>query len=166
MGGQIISSRTTNAFHIWTTHHDLFFFIFIISDLQSTGDTKSAHERLRDRIKLHTFLEILALLVKLNFRIQNCSIGSFLKNKNLKKKNLLLSTFSVNLLLLPQCPGHLRFGSFIFSLNQVHVGRTISHRTIWHPDNMAPGQFGTGQIGTQTIWHPDNLALGQFGTKS
>ena len=45
MGGQIISSRTTNAFHIRTTHHDPVFFIFIISDLQITGDRKSAHER-------------------------------------------------------------------------------------------------------------------------
>ena len=123
--------------------------IFFSSSLLSLICKSQVTERvlIRDRIKLHTFLEILAHLVKLYFRIQNCSIGSFLKNKNLKKKNLLLSTFSVNLLLLPQCPGHLRFGSFIFLLNQVHGGRTISHRTIWHPDNLAPDKLA-----------PDNFA--------
>ena len=127
--------------------------IFFSSSLLSLICKSQVTERvlIRDRIKLHTFLEILALLGKLDFRIQNCSIGSFLKNKNLKKKIPLLSTFFVNLLLLPQCPGHLRFGSFIFLLNQVHGGRTISHRTIWHPDNFAPRQFGN-----QTIWHRTN----------
>ena len=46
-------------------------------------------------------------------------------------------------------------------------GTTIIKRTIWHQDNksgqfgtkiikvdnLAPGQFGTGQFGTRTIWH-------------
>ena len=34
----------------------------------------------------------------------------------------------------------------------------MDYKTIWHQDNLAPGQFGTrqfdtGQFGTRTIWH-------------
>ena len=34
-----------------------------------------------------------------------------------------------------------------------NLAHTSQKRTIWHPDNLAPGQFGTGQFGTRTIWH-------------
>ena len=33
---------------------------------------------------------------------------------------------------------------------------------VW--DDLAPGKFGIGQYGNRTIWHQDNLAPGQFGT--
>ena len=50
------------------------------------------------------------------------------------------------------------------------LGTKSKKRTLWHPENLAPGQFGTVQFGIWTIWHQDNSALdnlapGQFGTK-
>ena len=33
---------------------------------------------------------------------------------------------------------------------------------VW--DDLAPWKFGIGQYGNRTIWHQDNLAPGQFGT--
>ena len=50
------------------------------------------------------------------------------------------------------------------------LGIKSKKRTLCYPENLAPGQFGTGQFGIRTIWHQDNsaqdnLAPGQFGTK-
>ena len=35
----------------------------------------------------------------------------------------------------------------------------MTSNTKRHWENLAPGQFGTGQFGTQAIWHLGNLAL-------
>ena len=39
------------------------------------------------------------------------------------------------------------------------LGTKSKKQTLWHPENLAPGQFGI-----RTIWHPDDLAPGQLGT--